>query len=89
MAEFISKTLLKEKAEKYGVILDEKALERFDIYARLLVDWNEKINLTAITEPDEIVIKHFIDSLTVFSAMEIPKGAKVTIEPDGVETTNE
>ncbi len=77
MAEFISKTLLKEKAEKYGVILDEKALERFDIYARLLVEWNEKINLTAITEPDEIVIKHFVDSLTVFSAMNIPEGAKV------------
>lgn len=77
MADFISKALLKEKAANYGVDLDEKALDRFDIYARLLVDWNEKINLTAITEPDEIVIKHFVDSLTVFSAIDIPEGARV------------
>ncbi len=77
MADFISKSLLKEKAALYGVELDEKALERFDIYGRLLVDWNEKINLTAITEPDEVVIKHFVDSLTVFSAIDIPEGARV------------
>lgn len=77
MADFISKALLKEKAAIYGVELDEKALDRFDIYARLLVDWNEKINLTAITEPDEIVIKHFVDSLTVFSAIDIPEGARL------------
>lgn len=74
---FISLDLLKEKAAEYGVELDERALKRFDIYARLLVEWNEKINLTAITEPDGIVIKHFVDSLTVFSAVDIPLGAKV------------
>ncbi len=77
MADFISKSLLKEKAALYGVSLDEKTLERFDIYARLLVEWNEKINLTAITEPDEIVIKHFVDSLSIFSAVDIPEGARV------------
>lgn len=77
MADFISKELLREKAAIYGVELDEKALERFNIYAKLLVEWNEKINLTAITEPDEIVIKHFVDSVTVFSAIDIPEGAKV------------
>ncbi len=77
MADFISKELLKEKAAVYGVELDGEALDRFDIYARLLVEWNEKINLTAITEPDEIVIKHFVDSLSVFSAIEIPEGSKV------------
>ncbi|MGN0448353.1 MAG: 16S rRNA (guanine(527)-N(7))-methyltransferase RsmG [Acutalibacteraceae bacterium] len=77
MESFISKSLLKEKAEKYGVSLDETALSRFDTYARLLVHWNEKINLTAITEPDEIVIKHFVDSLAVFSAVDIPDNARV------------
>ncbi len=74
---FIDRVLLKEKAAIFGIDLDEKALERFDIYARLLVEWNEKINLTAITEPDEIVVKHFVDSLTVFSNKVIPGGAKV------------
>lgn len=77
MDNFISLDLLKEKAEAYGVVLDEKALERFDTYARLLVEWNEKINLTAITDPEGIVIKHFVDSLTVFSAIDIPEGARV------------
>lgn len=77
MSSFIPLQLLKEKAAEYGVSLDEKALNRFDIYGRLLVEWNEKINLTAITEPAEIVIKHFVDSLTVFSATDIPQGSRV------------
>lgn len=74
---FISLKLLKESALKFGIELDDIALNRFDTYARLLVEWNEKINLTAITEPDEIVIKHFTDSLTIFSYVDIPQGAKV------------
>ncbi|MBR5827330.1 MAG: 16S rRNA (guanine(527)-N(7))-methyltransferase RsmG [Clostridia bacterium] len=69
--------LLKEKATEYGINLDDKALERFDLYAKLLVEWNEKINLTAITEPEEIVIKHFLDCLTVFSKVEIKEGARI------------
>ena len=78
MAEsFILKDLLKEKAEMFHVKLDEKALERFDIYGKLLVEWNEKINLTAITDPEGVTIKHFLDSLTIFSFVDIPEGAKV------------
>lgn len=77
MNDFINKALLKEGAEKYGVNLDETALSRFDTYAKLLVSWNEKINLTAITQPEEIVAKHFVDSLTVFSFIDVPQGAKV------------
>lgn len=76
METFISMELLKNKAAEFGVNLDEKALERFDLYAKLLVEWNEKINLTAITDPDGIVLKHFVDSLSVFSAINIPEGAK-------------
>ncbi len=78
MAEpFILKDLLKEKAEMFHVKLDEQALERFDIYGKLLVEWNEKINLTAITDPEGVTIKHFLDSLTIFSYVDIPEGAKV------------
>ena len=78
MAEsFILKDLLREKAEMFHVKLDETALERFDIYGKLLVEWNEKINLTAITDPEGVTIKHFLDSLTIFSYVDIPKGAKV------------
>ena len=42
---------------------DEKALDRFEIYQRLLAEWNEKMNLTAITDPAEVAEKHFADSL--------------------------
>ena len=48
-----------------GITLDETALDRFDLFARLLVEWNKKMNLTAITEPQEIEVKHFLDCLLV------------------------
>ncbi len=74
---YMIKDLLKEKAEMFHVKLDETALERFEFYARLLVEWNEKINLTAITDPEGITIKHFLDSLTIFAYVDIPEGSKV------------
>ena len=74
---FISLNMLKQKALSFGIELDDTALKRFDTYARLLVEWNEKINLTAITDPDGITVKHFTDSLTIFSYVDIPEGAKV------------
>ena len=78
MAEtFILKDLLKEKGEMFHVKLDDEALERFDKYGKLLVEWNEKINLTAITDPEGVTIKHFLDSITIFSYVDIPEGAKV------------
>lgn len=77
MDTFINKQMLGKLAEKYGTVLDEVALERFETYANLLVSWNGKINLTSIVEPEEIVVKHFVDSLTIFSAIEIPNGASV------------
>lgn len=55
--------------------LNEKQIEQFYNYMQLLIEWNEKINLTAITEPDEIVLKHFIDSLTI--SRNIKKEAKI------------
>ena len=42
---------------------DETALDRFEIYHRLLAEWNERMNLTAITDPVEVAEKHFADSL--------------------------
>lgn len=77
MNSFINKETLKNLSEKYSVTLDEQALEWFDIYAKMLVSWNKKVNLTAIVEPDEIVVKHFVDSLTIFHALDIPEGSKV------------
>lgn len=69
----INKELLKQHCS----YLTDEQLEQFDIYARLLTEWNEKMNLTAITEPDEIVIKHFVDSLALLQYAVIRKNAKV------------
>lgn len=73
----INKEMLRQGASAYGVVLDDKALQRFDTYAEILTEWNSFMNLTAIKEPDEIVQKHFVDSLSLLSAVEIPKGASL------------
>lgn len=68
----ISKELLQSYGEEYGLSLTAPMLEQFDQYASTLVEWNEKINLTAITEPKDMVIKHFLDSL-LFLKSYLPK----------------
>lgn len=73
----IPKEELRGWAEGYGIRLSEEMLEQLDLYARLLVEWNEKINLTAIVDPWDIACKHFLDSLLVLHACEIPQGANI------------
>jgi len=53
-------------ASSYGLTLSDRQLEQLDIYNRLLLEWNEKMNLTAITEPREVAVKHMIDSLSAY-----------------------
>ena len=73
----IDVSYLKTEAQKLGVALDETALERFGLLAQMLLDWNSRVNLTAITDPNEIVIKHFLDSLSPLAHIDLAKGAKV------------
>lgn len=73
---FISKELLKLSAAEFNVDLSDETIDKFDTYAYELVKYNEKVNLTAITEPDEIVIKHFADSLAFFKYSGIESGNK-------------
>lgn len=64
-------------AKAHEVKLSGEQADQFQRYMELLVEWNEKINLTAITEPEDIVEKHFLDSLTVLEACKIKEGAKL------------
>ncbi len=73
----INTTLLKTEAEKIGINLDDAALTRFDKYAEMIVETNKTLNLTAITEPDEMVYKHFVDSLSLLTVVDVKQGAKV------------
>ena len=63
----IDKEDLRKGAESFGLALDETALDRFDRYAEALAETNKHLNLTAITDPEGIVTKHFLDSLSVLS----------------------
>ena len=63
----INRARLQNYAADFGVTLDETALARMDTYAERLVQTNEHVNLTAITEPEDMLIKHFLDSLTVLT----------------------
>lgn len=56
---------LQNQAQKIDINLTNKQLNEFYTYMNLLIEWNKNINLTAITEPEEIIKKHFIDSLTI------------------------
>ena len=51
--------------KKLDIILTEKQLSQFIEYHKLLIEWNEKINLTAITEFEDVCLKHFLDSASI------------------------
>lgn len=70
---------LKKECEQFEIELDSVAIDRFDRYAELLIEWNQKINLTAITEPSAIVTRHFSDSLSFFLAAK-PKDRATLID---------
>lgn len=52
---------LKELLNDININIEDNTVEQFYLYMNLLLEWNEKINLTAITEPKEIILKHFVD----------------------------
>ncbi|WP_019120837.1 16S rRNA (guanine(527)-N(7))-methyltransferase RsmG [Brevibacillus massiliensis] len=53
-----------ERLSENGIVLTAEQLAQFDLYYRLLVEWNEKMNLTAITEENAVYTKHFYDSVS-------------------------
>ncbi len=62
---------------EFGVDLTDEQLSGLNTYGEALLEWNEKMNLTAITDPEEVVIKHFYDCILVFKNIQIPQNAKV------------
>lgn len=64
---------------EYGVELSEKQLCQFNRYYELLIEWNEKINLTALTKPFDVAVKHFIDSLSLVKSMTDVDGKRLRL----------
>ena len=65
------------KAKEAGIKVTKAQAEKFQKYLELLLNWNEKINLTAITDPSECVVKHFVDSLLFLKTVSPKQGAKI------------
>lgn len=65
------------KAKEIGVKVSAEQAEKLQTYLDMLLERNEVMNLTAITDPHEAVVKHFVDSMTLLKAVEIKKGAKL------------
>lgn len=62
----------RELFSQYGLELSEAQYKKLDIYAEFLVEYNNNVNLTAITDPKEILIKHFLDSILLVRYCDIP-----------------
>lgn len=71
--------ILASGALEFGITLTNMQLDMFDAYTRLLIEWNEKLNLTRIIDPQEIAVKHYLDSLSVLSAVKM-NGSKSVID---------
>ncbi len=76
------RNLLVQGGKTFGMDLDGKAIEAFELYLKELLKWNQKINLTAIRSEKGVVLKHFIDSFSVYpyldqhsSVLDIGSGA--------------
>lgn len=73
----IFRGILASGASELGIHLDENQLDAFDIFTSLLLEWNKKFNLTRITNPEEIAIKHHLDSLALLKFVEIPHSSSL------------
>jgi 16S rRNA (guanine527-N7)-methyltransferase len=69
--------IIAQGAMELGIELDKRMLDKFSVFTEELTEWNKVMNLTAIKKPEEIAVKHYIDSLAVLKYVKIGKGAKI------------
>ena len=72
-----NKMLLKSCCEQMQIPLSEQMAEQFMVYMSLLLEWNEKMNLTAITEKREVILKHFVDCLSLVPYLQVSEDTKM------------
>ena len=71
------KDLLQNNIKDYKITLTENQYEQFQKYFELLAEWNEKMNLTAITDESGVALKHFADSLSLLNFVDIPQNSSL------------
>ena len=77
MSDF--KEILLSTLAQFEIELDDLAVDRLYTYHDLLIEWNDKINLTALTAPEDVALKHFVDSLMLLRHIDIEKDARVRV----------
>ena len=75
MSEF--QKILTDTLSAFDIVLTENQLAQLKQYYELLIEWNEKMNLTALTAPEDVALKHFADSLLLLRYCDIEKEARV------------
>ena len=71
--------ILTQRAAEAGLLLTDAQIAQFVVYHEMLIDWNTRMNLTALTSPEDVAVKHIIDSLTAYDAA-LFDGAKKLID---------
>lgn len=77
MGELMFITEMKKAAAAYGLELSEQQINQFNSYYELLIEWNKVMNLTAITDPQEVAVKHIIDSIAAYDEKLFVTGTSV------------
>lgn len=75
MSEF--RPILTDILSQTGIKVSGKVIDDLCIYNKLLIEWNERMNLTALIEPRDVALKHFADCLSLLGVADIPQGASV------------
>lgn len=73
----MNKDLFISEVEKLGIEVTAEKLKKLDLFYNLLIEWNEKINLTTIIDEESVYLKHFYDSLTLFKEVDLTKDIKI------------
>lgn len=73
----LNKELFYNTIKQFNIDIDENAFARLDKFAEKLIETNKSFNLTAIKEPDDVTVKHFVDCLAIFKYVNIPENAKI------------
>lgn len=67
----------KEELSKLGIVLTSTQEKQLEMYYNLLIEWNNKMNLTGITERNSVYLKHFYDCITLIKAIDLTKNLKI------------
>ena len=73
----MNKELFISEVEKLGIEVTANKMNKLDLFYKLLIEWNEKINLTTIIEEESVYLKHFYDSLTLFRDIDLNKEIRI------------